>query len=193
VDSEAGAMMRATGFLLGTLLVLAAFLFLSGDGTAPPVAVSAVDAVTPDTESSDTERTPAEKALQKNIVVGRVEPPAVATAGTGEESGSEVTSSGLELDPQTWNASLAAHEAIASGAAIPDNATEPSRYRVWTPFHSKWAAEGFAQRLSQATAVPAEVVREGPKEYQVVFSYRDDAERLLLVERIEAVTGLELE
>jgi len=29
--------------------------------------------------------------------------------------------------------------------------------------------------------------------YQVVFSYRDDEERRLLVEQIETVTGLELE
>ncbi len=38
-----------------------------------------------------------------------------------------------------------------------------------------------------------EVVNEGPGNYQVVFSYRDDGERQAMVRQIEAVTGLELE
>ena len=75
---------------------------------------------------------------------------------------------------------------------LPDT-IEVSRYRVWSPFHSKWAAEGFAQRLSQATDVPVEVINEAPGNYQVVFSYRDDGERQALVEHIETITGLELE
>ena len=75
---------------------------------------------------------------------------------------------------------------------LPD-AIEVSRYRVWSPFHSKWAAEGFAQRLSQATDVPVEVINEAPGNYQVIFSYRDDGERQAMVEQIETVTGLELE
>jgi len=160
VGGEAGAMMRATGFLLGTLLVLAVFVFVPGEGTAP---------------------------------AERVEPPLAETAAADEESLLEVTSSGLELDPQTWNASLAAYEAISGNEAIAGNITKTSRYRLWSPFRSEWAAQGFAQRLTLATDVPVEVVNEGPGNYQVVFNYQDELERQALVEHIETVTGLELE
>ena len=104
----------------------------------------------------------------------------------------------MEPDPQSADASPAAHAAVSRNEAVssdmlPADTSKASRYRVWSPFHSKWAAEGFAQHLSQATAVPVEVVNAGAGNYQVVFSYRDDGERQALVERIETITGLELE
>jgi hypothetical protein len=74
-----------------------------------------------------------------------------------------------------------------------NDAAAVSRYQVWSPFRSEWAANGFARRLALATDVPVEVINESPGNYQVVFSYRDDGERQALVERIETVTGLELE
>jgi hypothetical protein len=99
-----------------------------------------------------------------------------------------VTDSGLALDPQSWNQSMAAHE-----TGERNDAMAVSRYRVWSPFRSEWAANGFARRLALATDVPMEVVNESPQNYQVVFSYRDDGERQALVEHIQTVTGLELE
>ena len=170
-------MMRATGFLLGTLLVLAVFVFVPGEGTAPSSLQAPVNRV------AATEPAPSE----------RVEPPLAEAAAVDEESLLEVTSSGLELDPQTWNASLAAYEAVSGNEAIADDTTKTSRYQVWSPFRSEWAAQGFAQRLTLATNVPVEVVNEGPRNYLVVFSYRDELERQALVEHIETVTGLELE
>lgn len=157
-------MMRATGFLLGTVMMLAVFLFVFGDGIAPPplpVPVSRA-ATTP--------------------------PPPTAPAPVEDDS-----AGGLELDPQLWDESLDAYETDSRDDAMPDGTREASRYRVWSPFHSKWAAEGFAQRLSQATDVPVEVINEAPGNYQVIFSYRDDGERQAMVEQIETVTGLELE
>jgi hypothetical protein len=114
--------------------------------------------------------------------------PVTDTASPAEEDRTDVAVNGLLLDPQSWNQSMAAH-------ATDDHsdATALSRYQVWSPFRSEWAANGFARRLALATDVPVEVVNEGPGNYQVVFSYRDDGERQALVERIETVTGLELE
>jgi hypothetical protein len=63
----------------------------------------------------------------------------------------------------------------------------------WSPFRSEPAARGFADRLSSATDVAVLVVEAGPASYRVGFSHRDDAERRALIERIETVTGLELE
>ena len=94
----------------------------------------------------------------------------------------------LLLDPQRWNQSIEAHETTSHAAVA-----AASRYQVWSPFRSEWAANGFARRLGLATDVPMEVVNESPGNYQVVFSYSDDGERQALVERIETVTGLELE
>ena len=177
-------MMRATGFLLGAVLMLAVFLFVLGDGTPP-------------------------SALQVPVSSAAVTPPPPTDpAPAGDDSGAvaslddedlpDVTGNGLELDPKSRDESLGAYKTGSPNVAktddtMPDDTIKASRYRVWSPFHSKWAAEGFAQRLSRATDVPVEVVNEGPGNYQVVFSYRDDGERQAMVEQIETVTGLELE
>jgi hypothetical protein len=71
--------------------------------------------------------------------------------------------------------------------------TRPGTYQFWSPFRSAWSARGFAQRLHSATQVPVEVIHAGPGNYQVAFSYRDESERLANIERIESVTGLQLE
>lgn len=63
----------------------------------------------------------------------------------------------------------------------------------WSPFRSELAAQGFAGRLSSATDVAVVVVEAGPANYRVGFDYRDEAERRVLIEQIETVTGLELE
>lgn len=63
----------------------------------------------------------------------------------------------------------------------------------WSPFRSEWSALGFARRLSSATQVPVEVVAAGTGQYRVAFSYQDEMERLAHIERIETVTGLQLE
>ena len=183
-------MMRATGFLLGALLVLAVFLFVLGDGItlSPQLPVSHA------AETSPPLAEPASAGeLAGEAIDDHVESPPVETAGTDEKNRLEVTSSGLEPEPQSGDESLAANKKVSRNDAIPDNTAKASRYRVWSPFHSQWAAEGFAQRLSQATAVPVEVVNAGAGNYQVVFSYRDEGERQALVERIETITGLELE
>ena len=191
-------MMRVTGFLLGTVLMLAVFaLALSAGIARPPVQLainSAADASAADAPTRDT-ATIATADVSVEDTVDSVAPPAADTASLDEESrlevkgsGLEVNDKGLELDPQSWNQSIAAWK-----AADRRDAREVSRYLVWSPFRSEWAAQGFAQRLTVATEVPVEVVNEGPGNYQVVFSYRDDGERQAMVERIETVTGLELE
>ena len=178
-------MMRASGFLLGTVLVLAAFLLVLWDGTAPsPLPVSRT-AATP---------LPAGPATAEEDGAH----PLADTAGVDEKNRPELASGRLEPGPQSADEPLAADAAVSRNEAVssdslPADTGKASRYRVWSPFHSKWAAEGFAQRLSQATAVPVEVVNAGAGNYQVVFSYRDDGERQALVERIETITGLELE
>jgi hypothetical protein len=63
----------------------------------------------------------------------------------------------------------------------------------WSPFRSQWAAEGFARRLTNATQIPIEIVEAGSGQYRVAFDYRDEGQRLEHIERIESITGLQLE
>jgi len=183
-------MIRATGFLLGTLLMLAVFLFVLGDGifTSPvPAPDSHAAAAPPPPEEPATENPhrdnnshraavptpPAEPVTTgeqlEEAVVDNVESPVAETASADEKDSPEVASSGLELDPETWDASLAAYEKVSRNDILPDSTVTASRYRVWSPFRSKWAAEGFAQRLTLATAVPLEVINDKPGNYQVVL------------------------
>ena len=174
-------MTRATGVLVGALLMLAVFLLVLSSGDITPsvqVAVSS-EAELPAGPTGTTGPAPVVDVAAKN---------AVDTASPDEESRLDIKDSGMELDPESWNQSMASAETPSR-----NDVTEVSRYRVWSPFHSQWAAQGFARRLTLATEVPVEVVNEGPGSYQVVFSYRDDGERQAMVKRIETVTGLELE
>jgi hypothetical protein len=169
VDGEAVAMTRAIGILVGALLMLGIFLLALSTGNSPTLVKEVV--------SSEAD-TPAQ--ITESIVTGDVP--------VENASGQDATGSGLVLDPQSWSQSMATHETDNR-----NDTTAVSRYQVWSPFRSEWAANGFARRLALATDVPVEVVNESPGNYQVVFSYRDDGERQALVERIETVTGLELE
>lgn len=177
-------MMRITGFLLGALLVLAAFLLALSAGIAPAplqerVGNKPVPAV------ADTR--PAQELPAGNTLDGEV----MTTADSASLAGNPLPDDkggGLQLNPQTWNQAMGAYAAV-----LRNDSAEASRFLVWSPFHSQWAAQGFARRLTLATDVPVEVVNEGPGNYQVVFSYRDDDERQVMVRQIEAVTGLELE
>jgi len=179
-------MTRAIGILVGALFMLGVFLLVLSTGNSPTLVKEVVgnEADTPArvTESIATGDVPVENA------VASVAYPVADPASLDKENQQDAIGSGLELDPQSWNQSMAAHETDDR-----NDATVVSRYRVWSPFRSEWAANGFARRLVLATEVPVEVVNESPGNYQVVFSYRDDGERQALVERIETVTGLELE
>jgi hypothetical protein len=179
-------MTRAIGMLVGTLLMLGLFLLVLSAGDAPTLLREVVNSEAAG-KPADTGMAPAREVPVENSV----DSPGLAvtdTAGLAKESQPGVEDNGFVLDPQLWNQSMQQHETSSQ-----NEAAAMSRYRVWSPFRSEWAANGFARRLVLATDVPVEVVNESPGNYQVVFSYRDDGERQALVERIETVTGLELE
>jgi hypothetical protein len=189
MDSEAAAMMRTAGMLLGTLLMLAFFLLVlnAGDPAAvAPETVSEIPAGTatvepdppvelPEGQGAGHEPAPVDYAAEPDST-----PRDVPRPDDGETM--------LVLDPRAWN------EAVTAGETAPDNGSEALlRYPVWTSFRSQWAADGFARRLTRATDVPVEVVNEAPGDYRVVLRYRDEGERVGMIRQIEAVTGLELE
>ena len=180
-------MIRATGFLVGVLLMLGLFLLTLGTGNSPTLVKEVVSSkagmshVVTTPAPAEAAVVPFDPAVDSQVL------PVTDTAGPAEEQ-QDVAGNGLALDPQSWNQAVAPHETDDRSDAM-----TMSRYRVWSPFRSEWAANGFARRLVLANDVPVEVVNESPGNYQVVFSYRDDGERQALVERIETITGLELE
>jgi len=179
-------MTRAIGMLVGTLLMLGLFLLVLSAADAPTLPREVVNS---GAATSPVDTMPA--AAAEVPVENSVDSPGLAltdSAALVKQSQPGVEDTGFVLDPQLWNQSMQQHETSSH-----DDAAALSRYRVWSPFRSEWAANGFARRLLLATDVPVEVVNESPGNYQVVFSYRDDGERQALVERIETVTGLELE
>ena len=165
-------MTRTVGIVVGALLMPGVFLLALSSGNSPTLVKEVVSS------EADMPAQATESIATADIPVDSPELPVTDTASLAEE----------DQDPQSWNQSMAAHETDDRNDAM-----GASRYRVWSPFRSEWAAQGFARRLAVATDVPVEVVNEGPGNYQVVFSYRDDGERQAMVQRIEAVTGLELE
>jgi len=182
-------MTRVSGFLVGALLMLGVFLLALGAGNSPTLVKEVVrsESVLP-TESAVDSHSLAEDV----VAVGHGDDSEVLAAadnpGLDERLPQDARDNGLGLDPRSWNQSMGAYE-----TALRKDSTEESRYLVWSPFRSQWAAQGFARRLTAATDVPVEVRHEGPGSYQVVFRYRDDDERQAMVRQIETVTGLELE
>ena len=163
-------MTRTVGILVGTLLMLAVFLLALSAGISP----SSVQAPVP---------IPAEEVAIEKVVL-----PLAVTSSQDEADWLDIDGNDIAITPQSWNQSMASYE-----TAYRAESAEVSRYLVWSPFRSEWAAKGFARRLTLATEVPVEVINEGPENYQVVFRYRDEDERQALVTQIESVTGLELE
>jgi len=177
-------MTRGIGMLVGALLMLGMFLLTLGAGNSPLLLQEVVSSETdmPALTGGPVEDVPVEPAVDS------VAPPMTDTASLAGERQPGSKDQGFALDPQSWNQSMADHETDDRNAV-----TAVSRYQVWSPFRSEWAAQGFARRLALATDVPMEVVNAASGSYQVVFNYRDDGERQTLVRHIETVTGLELE
>jgi hypothetical protein len=123
------------------------------------------------------ERTIAETVPSANPFPETEAPRAPLEAGGPREIGASVqVSGGKPEEPST------------EGGEGPDSL----RFVFWSPFRSERAAQGFADRLTLATAIEVEVVRLGGSRYRVAFDYRDEAERRAAVDRIEQITGLDL-
>jgi hypothetical protein len=192
-------MIRITGFLVGILLTVTAFLMVldTREPRQPVTMVQATGTGTPPRSAglSAVDGAPGDDAVDSETGVPAVEVPPAGDPGSSDaetgidpEPGDRSQSSGLDLDPRSWNQSRAAFDAVAR-----EPSQEVIRYQFWSPFKSQWAAQGFAGRLTSATGVPVEVVVAGPGRYRVAFNYQDETQRLARINRIETITGLELE
>jgi hypothetical protein len=158
-----------------------------------------VETVTDDSASSATSATDTVKTATADAetVVSPLPPPGIVNAQQqnasivqppAEQAAAAVT--------QTPAASAERVDDVALNQDLPldsgDHNTAQT-YIFWRPFRSEWAANGFARRLTNATQIPIEVVEAGSGKYRVSFDYRNESQRLEHVERIESITGLQLE
>jgi len=179
-------MTRAIGMLVGALLMSGVFLLVLSAGNSPTLVKEVASSEADKHGQINGPAVAADVAVEPAVDSATL--PETDIASLSGESQPDVKDKDFVLDPESWNESMADYETddLNDAAAV-------SRYQVWSPFHSEWAAQGFARRLALATDVPMEVVNEASGNYQVVFNYRDDGERQTLVRHIETVTGLELE
>jgi hypothetical protein len=112
--------------------------------------------------------------------------PQAATAGGDTQSAVEASAPVPAPQPDVQTTT-------AAGAFDGQDHDQPGTYLFWSPFRSEWAAQGFARRLTSATQVPVEVIAAAPGAYRVAFSYQDELQRQAWIERIQTITGLQLE
>jgi len=77
----------------------------------------------------------------------------------------------------------------SSPSPSPSYSSQSSSAAIWVPFHSAVSATGFAKRLSLQLGYPFQVTKDGPARYLVVFDYKSDEERALLVQQVATLTG----
>jgi hypothetical protein len=184
-------MIRTIGFLSGVCLTVAALLLVLDprESQQPAIVTQATGNTTPEELSGVV----AAIAEQVDVAQGGNEsdqtiPPEHVSGTADGEPQNGFEQAGLDQDQRLD---------VQAEAQTDDSGREDSgdagTYLFWSPFRSEWAARGFAGRLTSATQVPVEVINAGPGEYRAAFSYRDETERLARIERIETITGLELE
>jgi len=184
-------MMRATGFLAGVCLTVAAFLLAldSRDTEQSAILTQAGEKASAE-ELSGVVAAIAEQVdvLPAEIEPDQAVPPDPESGAVEGELQNGVEVSGLEQDDR-----LDVRAQAQADASDQQVSGDTSTYLFWSPFRSEWAAQGFAGRLSSATQVPVEVFNAGPGRYRVAFSYQDETQRQARIDRIETITGLKLE
>jgi hypothetical protein len=175
-------MMRIIGFVLGMGVAGAGcLLWLDPAGLWRPQPDPAIAG--PPVQTANDERPDQALSADPNASTGAPAPPVFE----GPPPGAEATSSheAMHLPPDA--------PSEADLAPTGEAPSQGGRHLFWAPFRSEVAARGFAVRLSADTEVAVEVVAAGSGRYRVGFDYQDETERRALVNRIQVITGLELE
>jgi hypothetical protein len=180
-------MMRATGFLAGVCLSVAALLLVldNRQNQQPEILTEATAEELSGVIAAIAEQVdvvPAGKESDPTI------PPEHESGMADGEPQSDLVAYALDQDHQ-----LDAQAEAQAEDSERQHSGDAGTYLFWSPFRSAWSAQGFAQRLSSTTQVPVQVIHAGPGDYRVAFSYQDETQRMAHIERIETITGLKLE
>lgn len=193
-------MIRISGFILGVVLVVTAFLlvFKPEDAKRPGIRVTSVPMEAIKEQVKPWLNTGKAENSDSRMSAASTEP--VESAGDLPEDNEDTGMADGQAPPEeeaTLQAGVVGHDKVLT-TPEPDDVykeagAEHTTHLFWSPFRSQWAAQGFARSLAVATSVPVEVIDEGPGKYRVGFSYRDEMERRDRIDQIESITGLQLE
>ena len=164
------------------------------DTAAPDVAPQPEVQASAEAVASQPQPATADNELQRAVDTGAPDPvqqPEVQAAAEAVTSQPHTAATGNE--PQRAVDTTAPAPGQQPDVPAAAQADASGTYLFWSPFHSVWAAQGFARRLTAATQVPVEVVDGGPGNYRVAFSYQDELQRRTRMDRITTITGLTLE
>lgn len=204
-------MFRTIGFLVGFSLASIGLLFLVDAGSALRTRDAAVELIQsidielPERLLSSRGQPPVPAAPRPTSALTQTAAPEAETPqpGAQEDPGEQPQprpdAPHLTTKPQIAETTTAppvpahAREQLdAVPGAEPDPTPARNWYVFWSPFGTKYAASGFAERLTGLTGLDFTVIREGPGEYQVAFAYADENERSAGLAMIETQTGLRL-
>ena len=178
-------MLRGAGFILGVLLVATFVFALSGKGRQTIQPIMALVRSPPDEAGIPAiRRSPDSVEINDESVVPDEAPPRPG----------EVKDEPDHLEKSNYPDARKGDQSNTTTSEATDlsQSTEPRQFRLWSPFHSMRAAQGFADRLASVADVSVDIQRTGPGGFQVMLLYRSEQERLASIERIERLTGLKI-
>ena len=177
-------MMRILGAIVGSLMAIAALVFLVGIPriqTEPRYAPIGDNGVIRLPERPDQEPAPpAEPVAQDNVVPDEL-------PADNQSDSAEI----VEELPVTTE--QPAPQTVAMPLESPHPASEALQwYAFWSPSRSEIAANGFVTQLQRVTGLDYRVVKVKAGVYEVAFAYSDDDQILSNLSQISAATGLQL-
>lgn len=138
------------------------------------------------TSGSDAEIGPVPESAAP-LPVG-AEPERVPETQPEPEPGMHVVGDGSDEYPSNAEIGTTDHPIVPEGVV-----SAVQWHSFWRPFTSEVSARGFARRLEQLTGLDFQVKRAAAGRYEVAFAHLDDAQRQAHLDRIQTVTGLQLE
>ena len=162
-----------------------------GPGEEPVSAVEPGPSDLPDPASIAPPGSAAIETLTASATAAEHAAAAMATAQTEAEHGARTAT----WQPPSRDTVITPPPSAVVGSAVTGAEAQSSVHwhSFWQPFTSEISARGFAARLEQLTGLDFQVRRAGVGEYEVAFAHLDDRQRQAHLERIQTVTGLELE
>ena len=175
-------MLRLMGFVFGSLVALLGLLMFTDLPALAPHRQTVEDGV-----SLLLDRLKSAPGSRNSTEAKSPPPPRPAPQPI--ERGSPPTQAKLEQEPPRSNPQ-AEQPAEPVPAKLPVPPPQPRWHVFWRPFRSEFSANGFAERLQQATGMDFRVTRAGPGRYEVAFAYLDEEQRRSRLTQISAATGL---
>lgn len=127
----------------------------------------------------------------EQITVGDV----VATVSAGVEQGQEIINGVVEqLNEQQISETISAEYEAQNGDATFQESFENEvirQFTFWSPFSSRYSANGMAQSLTHSTGILVDVINQG-NEYLLSVSYGSENEKQLLINKLNAALGSEV-